>query len=186
MSEQANPSPAAYSDAYPSAAPLAFLSAAIAVAGLAAGLYLVGETAAVQQRLWAFAFPPVVALAASAWQVARVYRAFPLGQGPGQEQGVSLRKLFRSVAGICLTTGFACGIFVVLWYRWFFPEVMEARLAEAERQMTEDGFSPGDISEHLHRSRVVLYGPLGMFLGGLIWSVVSLLPASLLVLFSRR
>jgi hypothetical protein len=154
------------------------LSAAIAVAGLAVGLYLVGETAAVQQRMWAFAFPPVVALAASAWQVARVYRAFPAG--------VSLRKLFRSVVGICLTTGFACGIFLVLWYRWFFPEVMVARLAEAERQMTEDGFSPGDIAEHLHRSRVVLYGPLGMFLGGIIWSIAGLLPSSLLVLFSRR
>jgi len=178
MNEPANPDPSTYPAAYPSAAPFALLSALIAVAGLAAGLYLVGETAAVQQRLWAFAFPPVVALAMSAVHVARVYRAFPAG--------VSLRKLFRSVAGICLTTGFACGIFVVLWYRWLFPEVMEARLAEAERQMTEDGFSPGDINEHLHRSRVVLYGPLGMFLGGLIWSVVSLLPASLLVLFSRR
>jgi len=154
------------------------VSAVVAVAGLAAGLFLVGETAAVQQRLWVFAFPPLVALVTSALQVRRVYRVYP--------QGVSLRKLFRSVAGICLTTGFACGIFLVLWYRWFFPEVMTSRLAEAERQMTEDGFSPGDIEEHLHRSRVVLYGPLGMFLGGIIWSVVGLLPSSLLVLFSRR
>ncbi len=63
---------------------------------------------------------------------------------------------------------------------------MEARLAEAERQMTEDGFSPGDIEEYLGRSRVLLYGPLGMFLGGIIWTIAGLLPSSLLVIFSRR
>ena len=163
---------------WPSAAPLALASAAVSVGLLAAALGLVGETAAVSQRAWAFAIPPVVSLIFSALYVRLVHKAEP--------QGASLRRIFKGVAAICLLSGFACGIFLVIWYRYLFPGVMENRMAEAERQMAEDGYSPGDIEDYLHRSRVVLYGPLGMFLGGIFWSIGGLIPSSLLVLFSRR
>ncbi len=162
----------------PSSAPVALPAALLALGGLAVALSLVGENTPVEQRFWAFLVPPVIALAASALHLRRAYNAVP---GP-----LSLRRLFKSLAFICLLCGFAAGIFVVVWYRWIYPEVLESRMAEAASQMAEDGFSPGDIDEYLHKTRVVLYGPLGMFLGGILFSISALLPASLLLLFSRR
>ena len=162
----------------PSAAALALASAAVSVAGLAAALGLVGESAPIDQRLWAFLVPPVVAIGFSGAYLRLVYQFQP--------EGIALRKLFRGVATICLMTGFASGLFLVLWYRYLFPDVMQARWAEAERQMAEDGYSPGDIEEFLRRSRIVLYGPMGVVLGGIFWSLAALIPSSLVLLFSRR
>ncbi len=163
---------------WPSAAPLGLLSALCGGALLALGLAAVGETAEVARRAWVFVIPPLVALGFVGGHLMRVQRRVG--------GAFSLRRVLRGVGGICLLTGFFCAIVLVLWYRLGFPEVMDARLAEAARQMAEDGYSPGDIDEHLRRSREILYGPLGVVLGGILWTLGGLLPSSLLMLLMRR
>jgi hypothetical protein len=175
---QVNPPAFSGTASTPSAAPLGLLSALCAGALLALGLAVVGETAEVSRRAWVFLIPPLVALGFVGGHLQRVYRS---GQG-----AVSLRRVLRGVGGICLLTAFFSALVLVLWYRVGFPDIMEARLAEAARQMAEDGYSPGDVDEHLRRSRQILYGPLAVVLGGILWSVAGLLPSSLLLLLMRR
>ncbi len=168
--------PDAPAPSLPSAAPFAGRAALAAALGL--GAVLAAWPVDAPGRGWGLLVPTVAMMTGGLWWMRRVRDA--------AAQGLRLDRLLRGWTGICLATGFAAGLLIVLWYARIRPEMLETWLAAQEAGLVAQGYSPGDTDEILHRLRVTLTGPLGVFLGTVLWTLSGLVPGLVLSLLQLR
>lgn len=112
-----------------------------------------------------------------AW-MARVRKVAP--------DGMRLDRFLRGWTGICLFTALLAAVWTILWHVRFEPQLLQAWLSGVEENLEAQGYSPGDAEEALHRMRVTLTGPLGVFIGTVMWTLSGLVPGLLLSIVQLR
>jgi hypothetical protein len=128
-------------------------------------------------RGWIYLLPTLAMMGGGLAWMGRVRREAP--------DGIRLDRFLRGWTGICLFTALLAAIWTILWHARFQPQLLQAWLANVEQGLEAQGYSPGDAEEVLHRMRVTLTGPLGVFIGTVLWTVSGLVPGLVFSVFRR-